>query len=119
MTAVRNPALSTLGRILSTSCALLVVALALMSASPALHDWAHNISGDHATHDHAAGQDSSDHGCVVVWFGAGLTVANPTVAPDRPPTCNLAEPVHRSALAHPRRVSGFLPQGRAPPKSLS
>ncbi len=58
------------GRLLAGGCAALVMLLAILAASPALHEWLHHDAGD------------ADHECAVTLFqhGADAVVAAITVA---------------------------------------
>jgi hypothetical protein len=58
-------------RLLAGGSAVLVFALSLFAASPALHDWLHH------------GSDATDDGCAVVLFASGVSLPldTPVVAP--------------------------------------
>lgn len=116
----RQSSFDALHRLLAVGSAVLVFALGLMSASPALHEWMHAATGEHAC-DSAPGKSESqplnpDHGCAVVWFAHGLTVALESVVPDRAPEVRGAEQFRAFAELLVSRTSHRLPPGRAPPQ---
>ena len=116
----RPTALTALHRLLAVGSAVLVLALGLMSVSPALHEWVHAATCEHAC-DSAPDQSDSqplnpDHGCAVVWFAHGLTVAFDPVLPDRTPEAHGAEQFRAFEELLLSRTDSRLPPGRAPPQ---
>lgn len=58
-------------------CTLLVIALAILAASPAAHRWLH-AGSPHADHGHpAATADRAEHDCPVTLFAHGVPVPAP------------------------------------------
>jgi len=92
-------------RFTAGGCAALVLALAVLAACPALHEWLH---GGHDLGD--------DDGCVVTLFAHGVTEAGAAVALVVVALRLLAEKLPAPAalfLAEPRFQ---LPPGRGPPQ---
>jgi hypothetical protein len=89
--AVRaHPALaSSLRRMVAAGGAALVLALALLGASPVAHHWLHTeagvCTGGHGHEHHHKGTTGEDPGCAVVLFAAGVTL--PVTAPALLPPC--------------------------------
>ncbi|MFI5355718.1 MAG: hypothetical protein ACHQ4G_00135 [Opitutales bacterium] len=68
-----------LRRLLATGCAALILLLGLMAASPTLHAWVHHHAETAGPEDapnskHPAPAEA-EHGCVVVWFAHGVSLA--------------------------------------------
>ena len=116
----RQSTFDALHRLLAVGSAVLIFALGLMSASPLLHDWVHAASCEHSCDSTPAKSESQplnpDHGCAVVWFANGLTVALDPVVPDRTPEIHGAEQFRAFAELLLSRTSSRLPPGRAPPQ---
>jgi hypothetical protein len=91
------------GRLLAGGCVALVVLLAVLAASPALHEWLHHDAG------------GADHECAVTLFqhGADAAVAAVAVAA----TVWIAVALAVIAPAGPDLVQRhyWLPPGNAPP----
>jgi len=120
MTFSRQSTLNALHRLLAAGAAALVLALGLMSVSPALHEWVHAETCEHSCDSTSEQTDhqplSSEHDCAVVWFANGLTVALDPITPDRAPEAQRAEQFHGFEQLLLSRVSNRLPPGRAPPQ---
>ncbi|MCF7687030.1 MAG: hypothetical protein K9M98_13740 [Cephaloticoccus sp.] len=112
-----------LRHLLASGSVILVLLLGLMSVSPTLHNWVHGQTCESTSDRGGPSKDNlpndGDHGCAVVGFAHGLTLAvdtavlgNTTVKwqPIPFPCPHGILPVER----HFR-----LPPGRAPPASLS
>lgn len=100
---------------------MLVFALGLMSVSPAMHQWVHAAACEHADGHAAPAKNadqpfSTDHGCAVVWFSHGLTVAADVIAPDRTPEAQRLEQFRAFEELRLSRTASLLPPGRAPPQ---
>lgn len=92
-------------RAAAAGCAALVLSLAVLSASPALHHWLH---GDQ---DAGAGHD----GCAVVLFANGVTEAAAVAVLAIAALCLLGEPVLAPAALVLREPRFQLPPGCGPP----
>ncbi len=108
---------------LATGSAILVFALGLMSVSPTLHNWVHGQSCE-STPDHGGIPKDSlpndgGHGCAVVGFAHGLTLAIDTALLETTPI-RWAPTLFPCPTGHvPVEKHELLPPGRAPPASLS
>jgi len=91
------------GRLLASGCAALVVLLAVLAASPALHEWLHHDAGD------------TNHECAVTLFqhGAGLATTAIAVAATVWIVVALAITAPLGPDLDRRRY--WLPPGNAPP----
>ncbi|MFM1851265.1 MAG: hypothetical protein RIS54_949 [Verrucomicrobiota bacterium] len=119
MTSPRHPTLEALRRLLAAGSAALVLALGLMSVSPALHQWVHAVPcAEDADHDASAQSDqpfATDHGCAVIAFAHGLTVAGADVTADRTPETTVTAPLTARDEVRLATADRLLPRGRAPP----
>lgn len=119
MSSPRHPTLEALRRLLAAGSAALVLALGLMSVSPALHQRVHATPcADAADHDASAQSDqpfATDHGCAVIAFAHGLTVAMDVVTADRTPETTVTAPLTSRDEVRWAVADRLLPRGRAPP----
>jgi hypothetical protein len=86
------------GRVVAGGAIALVLLLAVLSASPTMHDWAHSLAGTQAQVGHL------DDDCVITQFSHGLlatTAALLLVATLRP-ICGLARSCAVVPLPRPR-----------------
>ena len=106
-------------RMLSAVCAALVLALVMLGASPAAHQWLHASDAAHACAKHAAKAPAPgvEHDCAIVLFAHGvenstgqITAGLPRIRAERIAFLASAE-LH---LASPRFL---LPPERGPPAS--
>ncbi len=66
-----------LRRALAAGCVGLVLALTAVTASPAAHEWLHQVEQEHTCHHHPAKSEpqsthAADHDCAVVLFANGV-----------------------------------------------
>ncbi len=83
MSAIRTtPLLPDLPRrVLAAACAVLVLALTILAASPAAHASLHDDGHDHCRGDaHGHAPSSEDHSCAVVLFASGVSLPVAPVA---------------------------------------
>jgi hypothetical protein len=64
-------------RLLAAGCVGLVLALTAVAASPAAHEWLHQVEQEHTCQHHPAGAKSpaphtADHDCAIVLFANGV-----------------------------------------------
>ena len=119
MNSSRHPTLDALRRLLAAGSVALVLALGLMSVSPALHEWVHaNPCATAADHD-APGKSgppaANDDACAVVAFAHGLTATLDIVAADRTPEATVTASLTARDEFTLAAADRLLPRGRAPP----
>jgi hypothetical protein len=116
----RHHAPGSLHRVFATLCAVLVLGLMVLAASPTAHNWLHSGTPPHTCSDHAKSKPvpaPSEHDCAVVLFASGVDtpLAAITLSPPRLIARNVS-PVTAAAfyLVSPR----YLRQPeRGPPSS--
>lgn len=115
----RQSTFDALRRLLAAGSAALVLALGLMSVSPALHQWVHAVPcAEDADHGASAQSDqplATDHGCAVIAFAHGLTVASADVTAERTPETTVTAPLTARDEVRWAAADRLLPRGRAPP----
>jgi hypothetical protein len=92
-----------LGRLLAGGCAALVVLLAVLAASPALHEWLHHDAG------------AADHECAVTLFQHGADAAVAAIALAATAWTVIALVVATPTGPDLDRSHYWLPPGNAPP----
>jgi hypothetical protein len=108
-------------RLLASALAVLVVALSVFAASPALHAWLHDHAAtahhgcNHAHSTPAPAPDADDESCVVTQFAHGKADCAP--APLLAPVATLRVTAFLAAAPFlaPRAPALFLPPGCGPP----
>jgi hypothetical protein len=91
------------GRLLAGGCAALVVQLAVLAASPTLHEWLHHDAG------------AADHECAITLFQHGADAAVAAIAVAATVWTVVALVVAASANPDLDRGRYWLPPGNAPP----
>jgi len=99
----RHTAPPLVGRLLAGGCVALVVLLAVLAASPALHEWLHHDAGD------------ADHECAVTLFQHGADMVAATIAVVEAVWIFVASAAIKPGVPDLGRGRYWLPQGNAPP----
>ena len=108
-----NHLASPLRRLVATVAAALVLALALLAGSPALHAEFHDCGHTHAP-DHGA-LPPDDNGCVISLFAEGVTPAPAPFALTIPVDVGRLAPFAAPAAILLNRPCRLRPPGRGPP----